>query len=113
VLRIAVPRLARVMPVGGGALLVIAPLTTTGWQLIALLVLAALVVGTGLACGWWARRRESTRGRDLTGRMRLRRLAAVAVSAVAVALLAAAVPATGPTQLAQSGGAEPVSGPVR
>jgi methionine-rich copper-binding protein CopC len=113
VLRIAVPRLARVMPVGGVALLVIAPLTTTGWQLIALLVLAALVVGTGLAGGWWARRRESTRGRDLTGRMRLRRLAAVAVSAVAVALLAAAVPATGPTQLAQSDGAEPVSGPER
>ena len=78
----------------------IAPLTTAGWQLIALLVLGALVVGTGLACRWWARRRETARGRDLAGRMRLRRLAAVAASAVAVALLAAALPVTGPTQLA-------------
>ncbi len=99
-LRIAVPRLARVMPVGGGLLLVVAPLTTAGWQLIALLVLGALVVGTGLAARWWARRREGARGRDPAGRTRLRRLATVAASAVAVALLAAAVPVTGPAQLA-------------
>lgn len=100
VLRFAVPRLARVMPVGGGLLLVLAPLTTSGWQLVALLALGALVVGTGLATAWWVRRRAGTRGRDLTGRMRLRRLATVAAVAVAVALLAAAMPVTGPTQLA-------------
>jgi copper transport protein len=100
VLRVAVPRLVRIMPVGGGLLLVIAPLTTAGWQMIALLVLGSLVVGTGLAAGWWERRRASTRGRDLTERARLRRLATVAAAAVAMALLAAAVPATGPTQLA-------------
>ncbi len=107
VLRSAVPRLARVMPVAGGLLLVIAALTTSGWQLVALLVLGALVVGTGIAAWWWARRRVGTRGRDLTGRMRLRRLATVGAVAAVVAMLAAAVPPTDPTPLAQSDGVQP------
>jgi methionine-rich copper-binding protein CopC len=102
VLRAAVPRLARVMPVGGGLLLVIAPTTATGWQMIALLVLGVLVVGTGFAGRWWVRRRAHTRGRDLPGRARLRRLAASAAVAVAVALVAAAASAPGPAQLALS-----------
>jgi hypothetical protein len=104
VLRVALPRLARAMPVGGVSLLVVALLTTAGWQLGALLVLAVLAVATGFAGGWWARRRRGTRGRDVSGRARLRRLAAVGAAGVAVALLAAAVPATAPTQLAQPGG---------
>ncbi|OLT05758.1 hypothetical protein BJF90_01960 [Pseudonocardia sp. CNS-004] len=91
------------MPVGGVALLVIAPLATAGWQLTALLVLGTLVVGTGFAGARLARGRESARGRDVARRMRLRRLAAVAAVAAAVALLAAAVPATGTTQLALAG----------
>jgi copper transport protein len=101
--RSAVPRLTRIMTVGGVALLVIAPPATAGWQLTALLVLGTLVVGTGFAGARLARGRESARGRDVAGRVRLRRLAAVAAVAAAVALLAAAVPATGTTQLAQAG----------
>jgi copper transport protein len=68
VLRAAVPRLARLMPVCGGLLLAIAPITAGGWQMVALLVLGALVVGTGAAGHWWVRRRTHTRRRDLPGR---------------------------------------------
>jgi len=107
VLRIALPRLARLMPVGGAALLVGALLTTAGWQLVALLVLAVVGAAAGLAGGWWARRRSSIRGRDLAGRARLLRMAAAAVAAVAFALLAAAPP-TGLAQLAQSDDIQPV-----
>jgi methionine-rich copper-binding protein CopC len=106
VLRIALPRLARVMPVGGASLLVVAPLTTSGWQLVALLVLAALGVAAGLTGGWWERRRTSTRGRDVAGRARLRKLATAAAVTVAIALLVVAVPAAGPAQLAQSDGVQ-------
>ncbi|WP_433279479.1 copper resistance protein CopC [Pseudonocardia xinjiangensis] len=103
VLRVAVPRLARLMPVCGLLLLTVAAGTAGGWQLVALLVLVALVVGTGLAGRRWMRRRADVRGLDLPGRVRLRRLAAVATGAVAVALVAAAVSDTGRSQLALGG----------
>src|SRR5690606_21693214 len=53
VLRLAVPRLARLMPVAGVLLLVIAPVAAAGWRLVALLVLGVLSAATGLAGRWW------------------------------------------------------------
>jgi copper transport protein len=103
VLRAAVPRLARLMAVGGGLLVLVAPIATGGWQMIALLVLGALVSGTGVAGRRWVRRRTRSRGRGLSGGSRLLRPAAAVVAAVAVALLAAAAPATGHRQLAHPG----------
>ncbi|MFC4948615.1 copper resistance protein CopC [Pseudonocardia sp. GCM10023141] len=105
VLCTALPRLVVLMPVSATLLLAIASLATTGWQMIALMVLGAVVLGTGLASRWWMRRRVGTRGRDLPGRTRLRRIAAVAAVAMAVSLFAggAAAAATGPADLAQSG----------
>jgi methionine-rich copper-binding protein CopC len=73
VLRVAVPRLARLMPAGGGLLLVVAPFTTAGWQLLVVLALGALSVTTGLAGWWWVRRKASTRRRDASGRPRQHR----------------------------------------
>lgn len=102
-LRTATARLALLMPVSGAVLLAITVGTSAGWQLVALLVLAALVVGTGLAGRRWMRRRTDVRGLDLPGRMRLRRVAAVATGAVVVALVAAAGSATGQSQLAHGG----------
>jgi copper transport protein len=101
VLRTAVPRLARVLPVCGVLLLAITVATTRGWQLVALLVLVALVIGTGMASRRWARRRAV--GKDLPGRVRLRRASAVAAGAAAVALVAAAVSGTAQSQLALTG----------
>ncbi|HEX2299000.1 MAG TPA: copper resistance CopC family protein, partial [Pseudonocardiaceae bacterium] len=65
VLRTVVPRLARVMPVSGALLLVIAAITADGWQMVALLVLGALVVGTGLAGHWWLGRKAGVRSQLL------------------------------------------------
>ena len=104
VLRLAVPRLARLMPVAGVLLLVIAPVAAAGWRLVALLVLGVLSAATGLAGRWWVRRRAGARGRDASGRARLRRLAAIAAAAVAAALLGSAVPASGSALLAQPDG---------
>jgi hypothetical protein len=56
------------MPAGGGLLLVVAPFTTAGWQLLVVLALGALSVATGLAGWWWVRRRASTRRRDASRR---------------------------------------------
>jgi copper transport protein len=101
VLRTTVPRLARVLPVCGVLLLAITVATARGWQLAALLVLVALVIGTGLASRRWARRRAV--GKDVPGQVRLRRAAAVAAGAAAVALVAAAASGTAQSQLALTG----------
>lgn len=103
VLRDVVPRLTRVMPVSGGLLLAIAVTAASGWEMVALIVLAALVIGTGLANRGWARRIADTRGKDLPGHARLRRVAAVAVVVGAVALVVAVVTANGESQLALTG----------
>lgn len=100
-----VSRSAYVMAASGALLLVVAAVTTNGWQLVALLVLGVLVVGAGVACRWWVRRSGRTRGKDLPGRARFRRGAAVAAAAATVALLVAAAlaTATGQTVLALPG----------
>lgn len=104
-LHTVVSRSACVMAVSGALLLVVAAVTTHGWQLVALLVLGVLVVGAGVAGRWWVRRSGRTRGKDLPGRARLRRGAAVAAAAAVVTLLVAAAvaTATGQTVLAQPG----------
>ncbi len=113
VLRDVLPRLARVMPACGVLVVAVAVLTTGGWELAALLALAALVVGTGVAARLWVRRRADTRGKDLPGRARLRRVAAVSVSVAAVLVVASSAidrsdPALG---LWQAGGDEQIGGP--
>lgn len=104
-LRTAAPRLAVVMAVGAAALLAIAPVTTAGWPMIALLALGLVVLGTGLVTRRWLRRGADARDRGPAGRTRIRRIAAVATAAVAVTPVAggAAAAATGGTQLAQPG----------
>ncbi|MGD9528724.1 copper resistance protein CopC [Pseudonocardia sp.] len=101
-LGVVVPRLARLMPVCAAVLLAVAAATARGWQLAALVALAALVVAVALAGHGWARRRADTRGPARPGRTRLRRAVAVAAVAGAVALTAAAAtaPAPGHAQLA-------------
>jgi methionine-rich copper-binding protein CopC len=88
VLRAVLPRLARVMTACGALLVVVAVITAGGWELAALLALATLVVATGVAARLWVRRRADTRGKDLPGRRRLRRVAMVAVAATAVLMVA-------------------------
>jgi hypothetical protein len=72
--------------VSGVLLPAVAVVTTDGWPLVALLVLSASVVGTGFAGRRWAHRRTRTRGKDLPGRVRLRRTATAGALAAAVAL---------------------------
>lgn len=103
VLREAVPRLSILMPVSGALLLAAAPITSRGWQMVALLVLGTLVVGTGLAGGWWVRRRTHDHDKDRPGRVLLCRVAATAAGAAAAALLAATASGTTQSQLAHSG----------
>ena len=88
VLRAVLPRLARVMTACGALLVVVAVITAGGWELAALLALATLVVATAVAARLWVRRRSDTRGKDLPGRLRLRRVAMVAVAATAVLMVA-------------------------
>jgi len=113
VLRAVLPRLARVMSACGALVAVVAVITAGGWELAALLALATLVVATAVAARLWLRRRAETRGKDLPGRLRLRRVAMVAVSATAVLMVATStVDRSGPVWgLWPSGGSEQVGGP--
>jgi len=113
VLRAVLPRLARVMSACGALVAVVAVVTAGGWELAALLALATLVVATGVAARVWVRRRADTRGKDLPGRLRLRRVAMVAVSATAVLMVATStVDRSDPVYgLWPSGGSEQVGGP--
>ena len=84
--------LARIMPVGGTALLVAAT-TTGGWQLMAYGALAVVIIGTGVAPLYRERRRRSApegndRRRAKPARRRLREVAAVSASVAVVALAA-------------------------
>lgn len=112
VVRTVVLRLARAMPICAGLLAAIAVATARGWQLVALVVLAALVAGVGTVARRWVHRQASGRGPALAGRARLRRSAAVGLVAATVALAAATLtaPVPGHSQLAL-GGPEPIPTP--
>ncbi|MGI5132736.1 copper resistance protein CopC [Pseudonocardia sp. CA-107938] len=113
-LRTVLPRLARVMWACGALVAVVALITVGGWELAALLALATLVVATGIAAHLWVRRRAETRGKDLPGRQRLRRVAVVAASAAAVLMVATSAidPSESVLGLWSTGGAHPGSPPA-